>query len=334
MKFFLAPILGITNSAYRNFFAKHFGGIDRYYAPFVSAVKTNKTNPSLLKDLLPQKNLPPSFLVPQILGNDGESIAALIKKIHFLGYGEVNWNMGCPFPTVTRKRKGAGILPYPEMVETVLEWLTDSPCDFSVKMRLGMCSEGEFQRVIPLLNRYPIKEIILHPRTGRQAYSGNVNLQRFQEALELSRIPFIYNGDLFTKEAVEETQKRFPNISGIMLGRGALANPFLAYEVRTRKAIDKKEKIRKIWEFHEDIYRHYEQTFCGHNGLCDKMKGFWEYMAVHLKGSTVFMKRMYRVKNQEQYWKVISDYFNGEPDWQEDPERYFFMEGKNRIFEN
>lgn len=350
MIFSLAPIMGITNCSYRNAFHKYFGGMSKYYAPFVSAVNTNVENPNLLKDLLPAKNRAllnsGVEMIPQILSCDGVLMRRLIMKIAALGYNEVNWNIGCPFPTVTRKKRGSGILPYPELIDKVLgEAMKDIPCKLSIKMRLGLNDETEFRSVLNVISQYPISELIIHPRTGKQAYSGKPNLERFAEALAVYDKPIAYNGNIFDDEDFFHVKEMFPNVTHFMLGRGALSDPFLAFRLCGNKDFPDDVKIKTLHDFHDEIFNSYDIGLGSANkdidnkpdGLCHKMKGFWEYAAVHLKGSELFIKKIRRTKNVRQYLETVERYFQHDAGadacvgagWQDEGIYYFLRENLN-----
>lgn len=342
MIFSLAPIMGITNSSYRNAFHKYFGGMSKYYAPFVSAVNTNVENPNLLKDLQPAKNrtLINSCIemIPQILSCDGVLMRRLIIQMSALGYNEVNWNIGCPFPTVTRKKRGSGILPYPDLIDKVLnEAMKDIPCKLSIKMRLGLNDENEFCNVLKVISQYPVSELIIHPRTGKQAYSGKPNLELFAEAAALYGKHVAYNGDIFDDENFFHIKKMFPDVTHFMLGRGALSDPFLVHRLCGNEDFPDDTKIRILHDFHDEIFNSFDVSLGSVNkdidnkpaGLCHKMKGFWEYAAVHLKNSEVFIKKIHRTKNVRQYLETVERYFQNDAGWQNKGIYYFLRESLN-----
>lgn len=339
MIFSLAPILGITTSSYRNIFCKYFGGMAKYYAPFVSAVNTTVENPNLLKDLLPAKNRTlqnaGAEMIPQILSCDGSLMRKLILKMATLGYKEVNWNIGCPFPTVTRKKRGSGILPHAQLIDSVLnEAMKDIPCKLSIKMRLGLNDEYEFRNVLKVISQYPVSELIIHPRTAKQAYSGKPYLERFAEALALYGKTIAYNGDIFDDESFFRVKEMFPDVTHFMLGRGALSDPFLARRLCGLPDYDNDTKIKMIHDFHDEIFCAFDESFGSTHkdidnkpaGICHKMKGFWEYTAVHLKNSEQFLKKIHRSKTVRQYLDVVEQYFQDDAGWQEKGIYYFLRE--------
>ena len=162
----LAPMRGITTMHYRRAFVRHFQGLDIEMAPFISTVSADRINPKLLRDVLPENNsgLP---LIPQVISNKADDFVQMNIALHDLGYDEVNWNMGCPHKPIRRKQRGSGLLPHPDIVDGILDQVCDrSPVRISVKVRLGVSAPSELMQLIPVLNRYPLSEVIIHPRTA------------------------------------------------------------------------------------------------------------------------------------------------------------------------
>ena len=317
MRLCLAPLQGLTTVLYRNTFAKRFGGIDEYYSPFVGTAACRTINKTLLRDLFPERNSPAVELVPQLLGNDGHDFRRFADRIAEYGYRHFNWNIGCPFPTVTTKCKGSGILPFPERIDRFLGDAFDGfEHHISVKMRLGMESAEESAKVIDVLNRYPVKEVTVHARTGSQLYSGTVDLDAFGCMLGSLKHDAIYNGDIFTAEDYHRIISRFPSIKGVMLGRGVLADPFLPLEIKGQ-AFCGSERIARMKSFHDELYRLYEEELSGPKHLCDKMKGFWEYLAVHLDGDGRALKKIRKSKSLEDYDEAVHAFFDADLSWQE-----------------
>lgn len=310
MKIFLAPLQGMTVAAYRNAFARHFGGIDEYYSPFISTSVGKKVNKLLLKDILPENNESLVKLVPQVLGNDGAQFKAFADAISSLGYSEINWNIGCPFPMITGKKRGSGILPYPEMIKKVLDTVcSDSSYTITVKMRLGMEDPEEGMRVIEVLNEYPLGGVIIHARTGQQMYKGDVDLDAFYELATLCNHEITYNGDIFSYNDFLRISERLPFVVNFMLGRGALRNPFLPSVIKGNTVV-LENKIGIVKAFHDEIFNYYMNRLSGDKHLCDKMKEFWDYMYIHFEQSSKILKKVKKCNRVSEYLKLVDQIFN------------------------
>ena len=190
-------------------------------------------------------------------------------------------NLGCPFPMLAKRQCGSGMLPHPDKVETLLKQIEQYPdVSFSVKMRLGWKKPDECLTLLPLLNAAPLTEIIVHPRLGIQQYKGEVNMEGFTAFYEACRHPVIYNGDILTIEDIRCITEKFPKLTGVMIGRGLLANPALGWEYKEGRKLTPEEWREKLRALHTAVFQHYEtQIQGGEAQLVTKMKTFWEYLA-------------------------------------------------------
>lgn len=309
MKLHLAPIQGITIAKYRTEYHKIFGGIDTFYAPFIATTQKRELSSNTFKDLFPKVN-DDTFLVPQLLGNNGEDFNFYADQITALGYNQINWNIGCPSPTVTMKKKGSGILSHAEIVEVFLERVCKNlNYQLTVKMRLGYESLEEGKRIIEKLNAYPVSNVIIHARNGLQMYEGLVDVEAFSELYHSCEHDVTYNGDIYTLEDYQRIAEKFPELEHYMLGRGALRNPFLPSEI---KGINSSEAERrdKLNNFHDEIFEYYKLVLSGEKHVLDKMAGFWEYTADYLDASGELYKKIKKCKGIVAYKALVNGILN------------------------
>jgi tRNA-dihydrouridine synthase len=188
-KLILAPIRGVTTAIYRSVYIKHFDGFDEALAPFIPTTIGDKISTSHLSDILPENNINGLPTTPQLIGNNAEDFVRMANHIHQLGYDSINWNLGCPYPTVVNKKRGAGLLPLPDKIEAFLDKVIPVlKCRLTIKTRLGLNNPDELIALIPLFNNYPVKELIIHPRTAKQSYSGTVDLKRYGACLDMGNV--------------------------------------------------------------------------------------------------------------------------------------------------
>lgn len=244
MQLYFAPLEGITGYVYRNAHHACFGGVDRYFTPFVVATFTRKVKTREKMDILPQNNAG-TPLVPQILSNNAEEFLATARYMADFGYPEVNLNLGCPMATVVNKHKGSGFLSVPDELDAFLDKIyngaeqirtgSGKPLRISVKTRLGMNSPEEFERIFSIYRQYPLSELIVHARTRKEMYAGMPHLTIFRRLLDETQIPLVYNGNIFTVRDEERAEALFAGTSspcrGFMLGRGLLSDPALAEKI-------------------------------------------------------------------------------------------------------
>lgn len=315
MKLFLAPLQSMTTACYRNAFARIFGGIDEYYAPFIATAVHEKVPHSLLKDLLPERNDTGLKVIPQLLGNNGADFRTFASAIAALGYKEINWNIGCPFPMVTNKKKGAGILPYPEMIKEFLDTVcSHNTYTLTVKMRLGLNHPEEGLPVMEVLNQYPLGGVILHARTGIQMYTGKVDQGSFEAMASACKHQITYNGDIVTCSDFLQVSRRFPAVNNFMLGRGALRDPFLPAAIKG-KIIPAQNKMDRIRALHAEIFDYYKSILSGDRHVCDKMKEFWSYLSVHTDKDGRFMKKLKKCHNLAAYLAAVEPVLNSPNGW-------------------
>lgn len=273
-----APLQGYTEAIYRQAHARIFGGIESYYTPFVR-VEHGEIRKKICVRLLWKQPWRAAYSATHCsrCGQNG----ADNSPIHRKGYKNVDINLGCPFPLLAKRHNGSGMLPYPEEVRELLTAAIKNHPDlqFSVKMRLGWENAEECLALLPLLNELPLTHIIMHPRLGKQQYKGEVDLKGFETFYNECRHPLMYNGDLLTVEDIQAIRERFPQLAGIMIGRGLLANPALALEYQQGHPLSEKDMQERLRLFHADVFAQYGNLLeGGDKQLLTKMKNFWEYL--------------------------------------------------------
>lgn len=276
MQFHFAPIQGNTDAAYRHFHSKLYGGDLVYYTPFIRWEKDGIRQRDL-KDLNSELNND-IRLIPQIIFRDKEELVNLIEVLKENGAKEINLNMGCPFPLQTGHHRGAATIANEQLAKDVVETIKNNPeIDFSIKMRLGLNNPDEWRTLLHYLNQVDLKNIILHPRVAKQQYGGEVDMDQFRQFVAESKNPVVYNGDLKTPEDISKIINEYPNLSGIMIGRGALARPSIFSEYISGNDLEKEARLEKLLEFHRTLLDHYSSILCGDSQIISKIKPFWEY---------------------------------------------------------
>ncbi len=273
MTIYMAPIKGITDMVFRRVYDKHFNHINFYMAPFIVANNSVKVNKNHFKQILPQNN-PHLKLIPQILSNNSEAFIFMAKILFDMGYTTINWNLGCPHPTVTKKNRGSALLQYPDKIDSFLnEVIPNIPNKISIKMRLGYEYNDDFIKIIPVLNQYSLKDVTIHPRTAKQMYNGKVNIEKTEIFVTEIKHKIMYSGDIFTREDYNILKEKFPSIDMWMIGRGLLENPYLPEEIKKNSNL--KRNYIKLKKFHDQLIREYCELLSGPKHPLDKMKGFW-----------------------------------------------------------
>ena len=307
----LAPLHGFTDVFFRTVFSKYFSGFDEAIAPFISTMEHKRINPVRTRDVLPElnKHLP---VTPQILSNSPGDFVSLALHLYDMGHTSVNWNLGCPQLQVVKKKKGAGLIPFVEEIDAFLDIVLKeiSPMELSIKVRLGKEQADEIYPLLKVFDKYPVKEIILHPRTGVQFYNGDADVEAFASVLKETNHKMVYNGDIIDKQFFLKVKRKFPTIKRFMIGRGALENPFLPSIIKNNSKISEKESIERLHNFIDDLFLAYKEIKRDER-LIGKMKGFWTYFRKSFKTNDKAFKRILRSQNEKEYEAAVKFFFAG-----------------------
>lgn len=299
----MAPVRGITDAVYRKSFAHCFSGFDYAIAPFIQLRQGHSLRPGERLQMSIENNRE-IRMIPQVLTNHAPTFTAGLRELHELGHDEVNWNLGCPYPTVAGRGRGAGLLPHPDRIDAILnQVLNRCPVRLSVKLRLGYGDPDEFQAVFKVLNRYPLAEVILHSRTADQMYGGSVDLERAALAKTLCMHPFVFNGNITSPDKFCELRARLPDVDRWMLGRGALICPSLPAVIKGGELPAPEKRRSQLREFHDLLFEGYRNMLSGPSHLLDKMKGHWEYMALSFAEPGTVLNRICDSHSPEAYAK-------------------------------
>ncbi len=302
MRYYFAPMEGLTDSVFRRLHHKYFPGADRYYTPFFSPTVHRALTPREAREL-PPADAVDFCVVPQLLTKAPEDFLWMARQCEALGYGEINLNLGCPSGTVTAKGKGSGMLKDLDALDRFLEDIfSQTPIDISVKTRIGFTDPEEFPALIAVFNRYPIKELTVHPRVRSQFYSGTVNMQAFTYAAENSKAPLCYNGDLRSKEDAHNVQKLYPGIASVMIGRGLLADPGMLTPGGTR--------IDALEGFFEELLEEYLVAFGGSRNAMFRLKEHWGLLLPNFEGAEKLGKRLRKVTDLGEYKAITFEIFH------------------------
>ncbi|MCR5250947.1 MAG: tRNA-dihydrouridine synthase family protein [Lachnospiraceae bacterium] len=301
MKYYLAPLEGITGHVFRNVIKDMFGkGVVKYYTPFIHPRPKKGMQDKERAGLLPENN-PGISLVPQILCNDPAAFVSLAEEISSLyGWEEINLNAGCPSPTVTAHDKGAGMLRDPEALDRFLDYIfSHSDLKISVKTRIGVSAPSEFAAILSVYEKYPICELTIHPRVLKEQYRPGVHADVFYAACRDSRLPLVYNGDIFSEEDLERIVKPAgERVGAVMLGRGMLRDPSLARRLSGGAAADGAE----LSEFLDRLFADYRALYGGdENTVLYRMKELWSYLGQNFPEKDAALKKLRKAKNRPEY---------------------------------
>lgn len=304
MKFYLAPMESMTGYVFRNAYHKYFHNVDKYFTPFIASTGLSHKE---LNDILPEHNegMP---VVPQILTNKVEDFLTIAGKLQDFGYETVNLNLGCPSGTVVAKKRGAGQLADTMELDRFLDGIfAKCPVKISVKTRIGMQDETEWDTLQEIFNKYPFEEIIVHPRLQQDFYKNPVHYDVFGQALNGLKAPVCYNGDIHSVEQYDLFVSRFTAVDTIMLGRGVFMNPGLVDEICAGRKGVSKDTLRA---FHDEILEGYLAIMSGDKNTLYKMKEIWVYLGTYFENrddidSAKVLKKIRKANSVAEYKMLV-----------------------------
>lgn len=308
-KIYLAPMEGITTYIYRNALAKYYGGIDKYYTPFLTASHLKGRE---LRDVHPDNNKDIN-LVPQILTNDSELFLQISEQLIALGYKEININLGCPSGTVTAKGRGSGFLNYPDKLDAFLDEISKGleklgdGIKLSVKTRIGYEFLSEWDDILDVYKKYHFSELIIHPRLREEFYTGEIHMDEFLKAFDCisNNTTIIYNGDIVDKASFSNKLEQMKSINDIpvMIGRGIIMNPALSGILR-----DDLEKnnicVKTLKSFLNEITENYCKEMANEKQVVMKMKELWTYLSMGLSLDKKQLKEIHKTNKLSEYKSV------------------------------
>jgi tRNA-dihydrouridine synthase len=301
MKLYFAPMEGITDSIYRRVHHHYFPGIDRYYMPFFSPTMHRCLTRKEDREL-PLADSVPFTAIPQVLTKNSEDFLWAAQQCADRGYSEVNLNVGCPSGTVVAKGKGAGMLADPESLDRFLEHIfSRTPIPVSVKTRVGLKEEEEFPHLLEIFNQYPICELIIHPRVRADFYQPPLRLSSFSYALENSKLPLCYNGDIDSIKTLEEAQLLFPQVDAFMIGRGLVGDPGMLTPNGTN--------VKVLEQFHAHLLEEYSVCFGSARNAMFRMKENWHYLRDHFKDGDKLFKSLRKTTDLEEFQRLSTEIF-------------------------
>jgi len=308
-KIYFAPFQGITSQTFRMVYARHFQGVDKLFTPYLANFAAGCALPPRRLAALKNQEENGVEVVPQILSKSADEIIWLASCCEKLGFRELNWNLGCPYPQVANKKRGSGLLPFPEMVDEILQKvMQEVNIAFSVKCRLGHLSADEMNGLIPVFNRYPISELIIHARIGKQLYSGQPDLVSFASAASAVKAPLVYNGDIFSTVDYLRFRERFPDVSLLMLGRGILTDPFLPARIKGLEyPADPRAQILK---FVNDLFSSYRKERDDNPSVLNAMKEYWTYLSESFDEPVRVFRKVRKAKTFNDYEGAVSHVFD------------------------
>ena len=305
MRYYFAPLEGLTDSIFRRLHHKYFPGVDRYYTPFLSPTVHRSLTPKERREIAPEQ-LAEFDLVPQLLTKNANDFIWMAQQCADLGYTEINLNTGCPSGTVTAKGKGSGMLLDPDGLDRFLDKIfSHALTKISIKTRIGFYDPSEFPKILEVFNRYPVEELIIHPRIRSSFYNGAVDLDTFDFAAKNSCNPLCFNGDIMRRSQIDVLQRKYPQLHSVMIGRGLIADPGMFTPGGTT--------IPFLKAFYDELLESYIEAFGSAKNAMFRLKENWQYLLGSFDNSEVLGKRLRKATDVNEYKNITCEIFNTLP---------------------
>lgn len=311
---YLAPFQGITTHTYRESYTKYFRDVDKLFTPFFTGIqKPNSLNKRAFELNFPYQNN--VEVVPQMLSKDYKELVRFANLCADKGFKEINWNLGCPYPRVVNKKRGSGMLPYPNLVKDILEKvMSEINIDFSIKCRLGYFSDDEIIELLDVFNSFNISELTIHARIGEQLYTGDVRIEATKKAISKSNKKIVYNGDIFSVNDFQKLQEEFLFTDTWMIGRGLLVDPFLPIKIKNGLVPDMSEQKEILYKFITDLYIAYRKKTNDRLQAIGVLKELWGFMSFSFSNPQKVFNRIKKTRSFEEYEEAVARTFK-EYEW-------------------
>ena len=322
----LAPMQDVTDLPFMRVMAR-FGGPDLYVTEYFRVHVHSRLDARILKSITENETGRP--ILAQLIGQD---ISALVRSAKELEerypVAGVDLNLGCPAPVVCRKDAGGGLLRNLEKLDGILGALREAISGrFTVKTRVGYEDAGEFDGLLEIFQRHEIDLLTIHGRTVKERYQTPVHPDCIRRAVEGMSCPVIANGNVVNVET-GQAYLRQTGAAGLMMGRGAIRNPWIFAQLRAAMtgAVAPEPRRRELLEYIELLYRETEGCHPQSDPVkqVQKMKRYLVYIVQGLEKE--FEHQIRRVKTEEEFFAVCREFLENDevvPDWPEESSKLF-----------
>lgn len=305
LRIYAAPMEGLTTILWRQVHHRLLGGVDAYFTPFISPNSNLAFSPKEWREIDPRANADVPT-IPQLLTNNADHFLWASGKLRELGYNRVDFNLGCPSGTVTAKRKGAGFLTDLPALERFLGKIyANADNAVSIKTRLGKADMTTWELLLAMYCRFPVAELTVHPRLASDGYKGEPLPNAFAQALARCPFPVCYNGNIYTAYDAKRLKQRFPTASAWMLGRGLMADPALARQLRGGAPLTAEE----LRHYTEELYAAYRRYYDKGEPAVGRMKEQWFYISRHFADAARPLRRIQKADTPPEYEGAVAAFW-------------------------
>jgi len=305
----LAPMQDVTDKTFWRVMHR-YGGADLYYTEYFRVHRDSKPERHILADI--DENPTGRPVIAQMIGQDIPALvrtAKLLQKRNIVG---IDLNLGCPAPIVCKKNAGGGLLKHPEQIDEILGALRPViDIAFTVKTRIGYDDPAEFDRVLEVFARHQVDAFTVHGRTVREMYRTRVHLDRIRQAVECLDAPVFANGNVLSVALAHETLAATGAV-GLMMGRGAIRNPWLFQQIREdaegRPVFQ--PTLRDIRAYIDFLYRETHLPHLSEAANVSKMKKYMNFIGQGIGEDEAFLHAIRRAATEAEFFRLCDEFLD------------------------
>jgi len=305
----LAPMQEVTDWAFWRLMARH-GGPDIYFTEYFRVYPHSRLDKTILKSVVENPTGKPA--VAQMIGNDVAELVRTARELQQYPVSAVDLNLGCPAPVVYRKCAGGGLLREPQRVDAILGALRDAlTIPFTVKTRLGFESADVFDELLPIFAKHSLDLLTVHGRTVKEMYRSEVHYDFIRQAVEAVDCPVLANGNVYSAAKAMDVLGA-TGAHGLMIGRGAIRNPWLFEQFRQLRQGDPVFVPRghDVLEYVRALYEETCEPDVHERSQVQHMKRFMNYLGLGVDAEGGFLHDIRRVQTKADFFAVCERYLD------------------------
>ncbi|HEY3762312.1 MAG TPA: tRNA-dihydrouridine synthase family protein [Verrucomicrobiae bacterium] len=303
----LAPMQDVTDLPFWRLMTA-YGGADVYYTEYFRVHAVSNLEKYILRSITENPTGRP--VVAQMIGNDIPSLVRSARELQEYDIAAVDLNLGCPAPVVYRKCAGGGLLREPKRIDAILGALRDAvKIKFTVKTRLGFDSPAVFDELLPIFAKHSLDLLTVHGRIVKERYESEVHYEYIARAVAEMPCPVIANGNIYSAHSAEDVLK-ITNARGLMIGRGAIRNPWLFDQIRQQRRGEAMfiPSGREILDYVTALYDAVCSPDVTESAQVQKMKKYMNFIGVGVEPSGQFLHQIRRVETKPEFFRVCEEF--------------------------
>ena len=307
----LAPMQDVTDLPFWKLMAE-YGGPDVYFTEYFRVHATSNLEKYILRSITENPTGRPA--IAQMIGNDIPSLVRTAKELQQYPIVGVDLNLGCPAPVVYRKCAGGGLLREPKRVDAILGALREAvSLKFTVKTRIGFDSPEVFEELLPIFARHSIDLLTVHGRTVKEMYRTEVHYNYIARAVEAVPCPVLANGNIYSEQKAVEVLD-FTKAAGLMIGRGAIRNPWIFHQIRQHRSGEALFRPRglDVLQYVRSLYDAVCSPAVPESSQVQKMKKYLNFLGLGVEPTGRFLHDIRRVTTKANFFRVCEAYLRHE----------------------